>query len=118
MGNTYSVVDLRGFADSMRKAAADSFSETYTENLDEFISNEQIINMIHSQSLGLDENNDYIIDEDIFDNIFDDIRDWLYGVGIAKLAASGKIECAWDNNSNEMVFWLPNKSNPQHINHE
>lgn len=118
MADTYSIVDLNGFASQMRKAAADSFSETHTENLDEFISHQQVINLIRSQSLGLDENDDYIIDEDIFDNIFNDIRDWLYGVGIARLAAKGEIECAWDNNSNQMVFWLPNKNNPQHINHE
>lgn len=118
MSNTYSIIDLHGFAGEIRKAAADSFSQTYTENLDEFISNEQIINLIRSQSLGLDENNDYIIDEDIFDNIFDDIRDWIYGVGVARLAAKGEVECAWDDSSNQMIFWLPNKNNPQHINHE
>lgn len=118
MSDTYSIVDLRGFASSMRKSAADSFTETYSENLDEFISVEQVINLIKSQTLGLDENDNYIIDEDIFDNIFNDIRDWLYGVGIARLAASGKIECAWNNDSNEMIFWLPNTINSQHINHE
>lgn len=113
MDSTYSIIDLNGFATAIRQGAAESFSEKYDENLDEFISIEQVINLVKSQSLGLDENNCHIIDEDIFDNIFNEIRDWLYGIGIAKLAASGKIECAWDNDSNEMIFWLPSKDNSE-----
>jgi hypothetical protein len=111
MENTYSIIDLNGFAAAIRQGAAESFSEKYEENLDDFISLEQVTGLVKSQSLGLDEDNCHIIDEDIFDNIFNEIRDWLYGIGIAKLAANGKVECAWDDESNEMVFWLPTKDN-------
>ena len=105
----YSIIDLIGYATAMRQGAAKSFAEDYSENLDEFISVNQVINLIKKNNLGIDEEGYYLINEDIFNQVFDEIRDWLYGVGLAKLASKGFIECAWDNDSNEMVFWLANK---------
>jgi hypothetical protein len=106
---SYSIIDLEGFAKSMREGAASSFEKDYTENLDEFISIGQVINMIKKNNLGLDEEGNYLINEQIFDDVFNDIRDWLYGVGLAKLASKGFVDCSWDDESNEMVFWLANK---------
>lgn len=105
----YSIIDLEGYATAMRNGAASSFEKDYTENLDEFITIPQVINLIKKNNLGKDEEGNYLINEDLFDSIFNDIRDWLYGVGLAKLASKGFVECAWDNDSNEMAFWLPNK---------
>ena len=101
----YSITDLQNYAIYIRDSAASSFAEDYTENLDDFISVQQVINLIKKHSLGTDKNGDLMIDSDAFDNTFDDIRTWLYGVGLAKLSAKGIIECAWDNDLNEMVFW-------------
>jgi len=28
-----------------------------------------------------------------------------HNVGLAKLASKGLVECAWDNETNEMIFW-------------
>jgi hypothetical protein len=106
---SYSIIDLEGYAKAMRDGAASSFEKDYTENLDEFITVGQVINMIKQNNLGLDEEGNYLINEEIFDDLFNDIRDWFYGVGLAKLAAKGHVECAWDNDSNEMTFWLANK---------
>ena len=105
----YSIVDLRGYAVAMRDGAAKSFTENYSENLDDFISIDQTIELIVSKTLGRDEDGHYLINEKIFDEIFDDIRDWLYGVGLAKLAAKGYVECAWDDKLQSMVFWLADK---------
>jgi hypothetical protein len=107
--DNYSIVDLKGFAVSIRSGAAKSFSEDYSENLDEFISINQVINVIKQNSLGQDDEEYYVINELIFDDIFNEIRNWLYEVGLAKLAAKGYVDCAWDNESNSMTFWLPNK---------
>lgn len=104
----YSITDLQNYALYIRDNAASSLAENYTENLDEFISLKQVINLIKQRSLGLDDNGDIIIDSNAFDNTFDDIRIWLYGVGLAKLAAKGLVECAWDNDLNQMVFWASN----------
>lgn len=106
---SYSIIDLEGYAKAMRDGAASSFEKHYTENLDEFISIGQVINMIKKYNLGLDDEGNYLINEQIFDDVFNDIRDWLYGVGLAKLASKGFVDCSWDDESNEMVFWLANK---------
>lgn len=106
---SYSIIDLEGYAKAMRDGAASSFEKDYTENLDEFISIGQVINLIKKNNLGLDEEGNYLINEQIFDDVFNDIRNWLYEVGLCKLAAKGFVDCSWDDDSNEMVFWLANK---------
>jgi|688.fasta_scaffold257332_5 hypothetical protein len=106
---SYSVIDLEGYAKAMRDGAASSFEKDYTENLDEFITIGQVINMIKKNNLGLDEEGHYLINEDIFEDVFNNIRTWLYEVGLCKLAAKGFVDCSWDDESNEMVFWLANK---------
>lgn len=106
----YSVLDMPGFAETIRKNVASSFSEDYTENLDDFISLNQVIDLVQQHSLGQDDDGYHIINEEVFNDIFNDLREWLYGVGLAKLAAKGYVECAWDNDHNEMVFWLSDKS--------
>jgi len=102
----YSIVDLNNYAIAIRDSAASSFAEDYTENLDDFISVKQIINLIKKNSIGKDEEGNYLIQATSFDETFNQIRNWLYGVGLAKLAAKGHVECAWDNDLNEMIFWL------------
>jgi len=106
----YSIVDLDNYALTIRDGVAKSFSEEYAENLDEFISITQIKNLITKYSLGLDQNDNHIITTKIFNKIFNEIREWLYGVGLAKLAAKGFIECAWDDAKNEMIFWIADDS--------
>jgi len=106
---TYSIIDLEGYAKAMREGAASSFEKDYTENLDDFISIQQVINLIKKNNLGKDEEDNYVINSDMFDEVFGEIRDWLYGVGLSKLAAKGFVNCAWDDEANEMVFWLANK---------
>lgn len=106
---SYSIIDLEGYAKAMRDGAASSFEKDYTENLDDFITIPQVINIIKENNLGLDEDNNYLINEDIFDDVFNIIRDRLYEVALCKLAAKGLIECAWDDESNDMIFWLGNK---------
>ena len=106
---SYSIIDLEGYAKAMRDGAASSFEKDYTENLDEFISIGQVINMIKKNNLGIDEEGNYLINESIFEDVFNNIRTWLYEVGLCKLAAKGFVDCAWDEDSNEMVFWLANK---------
>jgi hypothetical protein len=103
---TYSIIDLEGYARSVREAAAKSFTETYSENLDEFISVEQVIGLIEENSMGKDEEDNYLITEESFGELFEKIRNRLYSMGLSRLAAKGLVECAWDDETNEMIFWL------------
>lgn len=117
METSYSITDIEGFAQTIRDGAARSISENYTENLDEFISIGQIMSMVKDISIGIDDDGLFMITEDLFDEIFEHIRETIYQIGLSKLAATGQIECAWDDQKNEMVFWLASKVHGnQHIN--
>lgn len=107
MSEIYSINDLEKYAKSIRKNAALSFTEHYDEDLDSYISVKQVENLIVANSIGTDEDDYLLIDEDSYNKTFDEVRTWLYNVGLAKLAAENQVECAWDDNINEMVFWIP-----------
>lgn len=105
MSEIYSIMNLEKYAEYMRKRAALSYSENYTENLDEFITNEQVCGLIIENSVGVDENGKYLLSEESHENLFEAIRLRLYNTGLAKLAAEGHLECAWDEEKQEMIFW-------------
>lgn len=104
--NIYSIMDLDGYATSLRDGVAQSFVENYTENLDDYITIEQIKGLIIGYSLGQDEEGNYLINADAFNDTFEDAREWFFEAGLSKLAAKGLVECAWDDEANDMVFWV------------
>lgn len=104
--DNYSIIDMDGYAVAIREGAAKSFAEEYTENLDDIITINQVVKLVEEHSLGQDEDGNHIINEEVFDFLFEEVRVWIYEVGLAKLASQGYLDCAWDDESNEMVFWL------------
>jgi hypothetical protein len=105
MSEIYAIVDLDGYVREMRDAAAKSLAEDHEENLDEFISVNQMINLVKSECIGFDDNERPMLNEDANEMIYEKTVEWIHNAGLAKLAAQGLIECAWDNNLNEMIFW-------------
>lgn len=101
----FSIHDMDGFIKHIRNGAAQSIRENYTDDLNDFITLSQVQKLVMERSMGVDENGCHLITEDIFDSIFEDIRSSIYQSALAKLAAQNIIECAWDDESNEMVFW-------------
>jgi hypothetical protein len=101
----HAILNLDKYAAYMRRKAALSYADNYSENLDEFISINQMCQMIKEFSLGKDEEGRYLIDEKSYFELFDAIKLRLYNVGLAKLAAKDLLECGWDNKKNEMIFW-------------
>lgn len=105
MSDIFTIVNLERYAMSMRKNAVLSLGEDNQSNLDEFITIPQVSKLIENNSVGEDEEGNYLITEDTFNQTFDEIRTWIEGVVLAKLAGEDKIECAWDDETNEMIFW-------------
>lgn len=105
----YAITNIDGYATQMRKAAGEFISKENEDNLDDYISIGQIVNLVNEHCLGFDEENRPILDEDTNEFIFESTVDWIHNVGLAKLASQGLVECAWDNESNEMIFWSPSK---------
>lgn len=107
MSDLYAIVDLDGYASQIREAAAKSICDTSNDDLNEYITLTQIINMVKENCKGFDEEDRPLLDEDTNEKIFEDTALWITNVGLAKLAAKDLIECAWDDKNNEMVFWKP-----------
>ena len=92
-----------------KTGAAKSLSENHNDNLDEYVSIDQIINLVKNECVGFDDENRPLLDEDTNEKIFENTAVWIHNVGLAKLAAQDLVECAWDDKSNEMIFWAKEK---------
>lgn len=101
----YSIINLDKYAEGIRKAAADSISEDTSDNLDEYVTVEEVIEIIKKNCLGFDDNNRPMLGEKENNLIFEQCAEWIHNIGLSKLAAKDLIECAWDSELNEMVFW-------------
>jgi hypothetical protein len=104
--SNYAIADLKSYAIKIRELAAENISTNYqNDNLEDYITLNQMINLIKSECLGFDEQDRPILDETINDSIFTQTSVWIYNVGLSKLASKGFVECSWDNDKNEMIFW-------------
>lgn len=102
----YAITDVSGYVSQMREAAAQSVSENSThDNLDNYISIGQMIGLVESHCLGFDDNNRPLLNEKQNEIIFHETATMIHNVGLARLAATDLVECAWDDEINEMVFW-------------
>ncbi len=102
----YAITNLDGYVSQMREAAANSITESSSEdNLDAYISIEQMIGLVQSNCIGFDEEDHPLLNEEKNQQIFEEAATWIHNVGLAKLAAEDLVECAWDDELNEMVFW-------------
>jgi hypothetical protein len=116
MSEVYAIVDVDGYAIQMRDAAAQSISSDTNENLDEYISLKQMTNLVEEFCLGHDDEDRPLLDEDTNEKIFEEAALWIHDVGLAKLAAKDLVECAWDNEINQMVFWSkPEKQETKNV---
>jgi len=104
MNDCFVINDIEKLAFSIRKNAALTISTDTNEDLDTFISIEQMKNLIYNYTIRTDDG-DLILDEEGYEQIFDETSSWIVNVGLAKLAGENKIECAWDDEINDMVFW-------------
>jgi hypothetical protein len=102
---THVIMNLDKYAAYMRKKAATYFSDDYDDDLDEFVTIPQVRQMIAHRSSGMDDKDRYLLSETGCDELFEDLKTRLYNCGLSKLAAKGLLECAWDEENEEMVFW-------------
>lgn len=113
----YSITDLNGYIVQMRDAAAKSLCEdSSSDNLDDYISLDQMIGIVNKNCAGFDTENRPMLTESENEKIFEEAAIWIHNIGLAKLAGMDLIECAWDDESNEMIFWAKEsekKSNVQ-----
>lgn len=106
----YSITDIHGYVSQIREIAAQSISENSSnDDLDNYINLNQVIDLVKVNCLGFDEENRPLLNEEANQKIFEQTAIWIHNVGLSKLAGMDLIECAWDSELDEMVFW--NKEN-------
>ena len=110
--DTYAIIDVESYARDMRDSAAKFMNPEHqdeNEDLDSYITIKQIIGLLYEKCGGFDDNNHPLLNEDINEDIFICISDWMFGIGLSRLASENLVECAWDDEQNTMVFWAPQK---------
>lgn len=115
MSEIYSILNLEKYASYIRRKAAISYSKDYEKelierekDLDDFITITQVCRFIEECSIGKDEQGKFLLNEETYDLLYEKIKVRIYNCGLSKLAVSGHLECAWDNDKNEMIFWPKN----------
>lgn len=103
---TYAVVELKGYCDSVRLQTAEEMGSKIPEEVDQYITTNQVEGLVQEYCLGHNEYGQPIINREIHNNICNSIAERIQNIGLAKLAAENILECAWDDNLNEMIFWL------------
>lgn len=112
MKDFYTIMNLKKYAAYEREKAALSFTEKYEENLDDFVSINQVCSMIEDYSSGKDEEGRHLLDEEGRDMLSEALKTRLYNMGLVKLASNGFLECSWDGELNQMIFWAPQTELP------
>ena len=108
MSEVYSIMDMERYATSLRANAAMTYAKSdITTRLDEYITIPQVCTLIDNNIVGHDDEDRPLIDENGYNTIFEEIRVWLYNASLAHLAGNDEVQCAWDDELNEMVFWIP-----------
>jgi hypothetical protein len=107
---TLSVVDMEGYIEHLATFLCKEFAPQATsKDVYVFCSPKQIESIIHDSCLGFDENDNPIINAKIYAQICDSIFRTVQNASLSKLASDGYLECAWDDDLNDMVFWLPDE---------
>jgi len=112
MSEIYSIINLEKYASYIRKKAAVSYSTHYEQelierekDLNDFITIPQICGLIEECSIGKDEQGKFLLNEKAYNALYDKVRIRIYNCGLSKLSVAGNLECAWDEEKNEMIFW-------------
>lgn len=101
----YAVSDMNGYVDAIVETTSEEL-ETIKQEVLELVSKEQIVAIINEQCDEYDDQQRPIIDQDIHINIIESTLTIVQNIALSQLASEGILECAWDDNLNEMVFWL------------
>ena len=105
------VVDMDAYVEEIAKAVTQEISPgTNYKDLFNYCTQEQIVGMIEENCLGFSEDNEPLINFEVFNTIFNSVLQRVQNGALSKLAAEGYLECAWDDEINEMVFWLADES--------
>lgn len=109
MSDMFKIVDMDGFAQHVIKCAAKEMEIANTDEVFEYITANEVSNLIVENCSDVDENDDILIDAEHFNNCLTAVIQRIQNSAVAQLASEGYLDCAWDDELNDMVFWLSDK---------
>lgn len=72
------------------------------EEMKEYIKPKEIGSIIKQYSIK--KNNSYMMNSLILQKIFGEVKNWVLGIQLAKMASGGKLDTMWDCEENCMIF--------------
>lgn len=101
------ITDREQFSNDIRRMAAEHIGQSLKqEELDKYITLSQVEQFVDDFSDSYEETTgNPIITRDSFEDICDTVCIMMQNVGIAQLAAQGVIEVAFDDKTNDFIFW-------------
>lgn len=106
----YTISDMNGMIDHILQEVAEYFNTNEdVEEILSYCSTNEIEVIIKDNSVGEDASGRSIITIESYNQIIDDVISRIESAVLAKLASEGHLECAWDDELNDMVFWLPDE---------
>ena len=113
-GEIHCIMNLEKYAEYTRKSAAIAFAKEdqldESEDLNEYVTINQVCQMVKDNSIGLDEEGHHLIGDDGHKTLLKQLKTRIYNSGLSKLASKDLIECAWDDKKKTMIFWSDDKS--------
>jgi hypothetical protein len=106
MSNYIKIRNLNLFVKSVRKNIVMIFPRQYYYEVDNLISLKQTESIVRKY-IEPSYNDEFILSEDNYELLCNEIKKWIYNRSLSMVASSGEIECSWDDDSNEMIFWDP-----------
>lgn len=101
----YRIVNVDDFSEAIRKEVLKTHRCEGDES--KFLTAGQIISFVREKFP--EEDGEIVFDEGGLEEVVDFAVGVLLGGCMSEMAANGELECAWDENVNDMVWWLPEK---------
>jgi len=108
----YTVLDEDGFCEAVAQSVASVFDSENVQEVLAYVSRDQILNCVKEKCFGFDDGN-MVINAKVYEDSVNDLAGMMQGKMLAKLAAEGFLESAWDDEVNDMVFWLADEGKPE-----
>ena len=72
------------------------------EEMKDYIKPKEISSIVKQYSISQD--GQYLINRIILQKIFSEVKNWVLGIQLAKMASEGQVDTMWDEEQNCMIF--------------
>lgn len=99
----YRIVNLEDFSSELRREVLKTHG--CEEDEGRYLTDGQIASFVREKFP--EEDGEIVFDDDGLKEIVKFATGTILGSCMSEMASKGELECAWDNEKNDMVWWLP-----------